>query len=324
LTTFGSHCQYTTLYAKIVVCGLLFLSLTGLFFSVRLMIVKFGRRFLTFNAFSTTLLQIILSFLAASTGNALKVYRIFVPSSRNSVLMNAFHYFQFATLIHGIGAALNISLLWIEIAAFKEMRILKNITRMKYVLLTTIASLYLAWISFGLILNNYRIVQIVADCFIIFLVLSFGMGAWQLSRLLQQTLPHSITDARRKQANDAEKQIIFSNSKGVIALGTLYLVFPLFYLQTYKLRSSYLSFFSFMACLFSFEGINYIVLWHLKGEALFSSKIVRFRKQKVKIYAKANPTGIPRSEPPSEAEVEKSPNDEIEKYSNSALQSTSK
>jgi len=210
--------------------------------------------------------------------------------------MDAFYYFQCAAFIHGLGDALNISLLWIEIAAFNEMRIAQNIARMKYVLLAAIVSLYVAWIYFGLVHSNYCLVQIVVDGFIIFMIISFGIGAWSLSRILHQRFAHSYTDGQRKQAKDAEIQMIFSNSMGIVALSILFLVFQLVYLGTYKIRSAQLSFFSFMVCCFLFQGINFIVLWHLKGKRLFALRITRTRKQRMKVYANGTdspPTPMP-------------------------------
>jgi len=264
------------------------MSLIGLAFCVSFIFKKFSRRCLILNAFSTTLVQNALSFLSACVGNALLTHRVFVPSTTNSMIVNAHFYFQTATFVHGLGSALNISLLWVEIAANKELRIFNNITRTKYLMLAALASVYLVWISLGLIFCNYCLVVIAVNAIVLFMVISFGIGSQLLSRMLQSR-PQSDTDGCRKKAQDAEIQTMFSNTNGVIAFGILIICSQFLYLKTYELRNPRLSFYTFIVSCFSAVGIDFTVLWHLKGKSLFPMNFRFNQKKKYRIKVAPEP-----------------------------------
>jgi len=224
----------------------------------------------------------------SSAGNALLTFRVFVPSTTNSMLVNAYFYLQTATFVHGTGSALNISLLWVEIAAFKELRILNNITRTKYLMFAALASVYLVWVSFGLVFKNYRLVLIAIDVIVVFMVFSFGIGCQLLSKILQSN-PQTDTDECRKKAQDSEIQTMFSNANSVIVFGVLIIFSQFIYLRTYELRNPRLSFYTFIVSCFSAVGIDFTVLWHLKGKSLFPMNFRFNQKKKYRIKVAPEP-----------------------------------
>jgi len=255
------------------------------------------------NAFTTTLVQTTFAFISACIAHFFGLYRIFFPTSTAIWVINSYFYWLSATAIHGIGAVLNISLLWLEIATFRDFSIITNIRRTRYVLIIIIASLYVWWLVLCLILGSYALAQLVLAVYMFFMIATVGIGAWKLSNGLASNPPtnSSSSEAWRHQAKIAEGKRIVANAKSICIFGATYFLLQVPYLVTYDLRIEWLSFWLGMSMEICFFIVGCTVLWHLKGKHFLSWE---FPEQK---QTESNPTPpvhihIDEVECPSQAE----------------------
>jgi len=209
-----------------------------------------------------------LAFISACMAHGYGLYRMFYPTSTSFWVINSYFYWLSATCIHGIGAVLNISFLWLEIAVFQELRIITNLRRTRYILIIIISSLYVWWLVLCVILANYILAQLVLAFYMFFMIGSVGTGAWKLSKVLASNttaLAFSRSETSRNQAKNAEVRRIATNAKSICVFGAVYFWIQVVYLVTFHFRFQWLSFWlgvSMEGCCFC---IGCTVLWHLKG-----------------------------------------------------------
>lgn len=305
LALYGGDCQFSETYAKIFCCVLFSVSSVGFLISLR-MILKMRRKIFSFNAMATTLCQNTLGFMSACAGHGLGIYCVFYSKGDDFWKPAAYCFFTTASLIHACGSALNVSLLWLEISTFSEFRIVKNVERTKSILITSILLLYSVLLVLGVALCDYPLVLLIFLLFVIFLMVTFGIGAWCMSKKLfcdqsSSTLAqHNIADVNR----------ILANTKTVLICSVIYLCSQMLYLATFNQQITSISFPTFICFQIYCLCIEFTVLWHLRGKSLlcweFSNWIpihaghtlprlqipILKKCQKPKIFPHCNPTLI--------------------------------
>jgi len=265
LALFGNEC-HSKIYSKIGCCLMFSICSALLLFSVHYFVRNIHR--LSFNAFTTTLLQIILGLLSMCIGYGLCIDRVFDPGSHAFWKLKAYYYFGCAGDIHGITSALNISLMWIEIAGFQQLKIVQNVQKTKTILLTVMISLHIELLVLGLILGGFRILQLFCSFYILFLVVTFLHGSFRMYAVLNPTHSETYTDERRAIESNSEIKRIFLTTMAVCLLFVLFLIVSLTYLETIRLGSPALSFFTFHGMHCCSLCLHFVLLRHLQGGSL--------------------------------------------------------
>jgi len=241
-------------------------SLALFFFSAHFFIPN-SQKF-SFNAFSTTFLQTTLGLLSSGIGYGFCIDRVFFPTSRAFWKLKAYSYFGSAAVLHGISSALNISLMWIEISSFRQLKIVQNVHRTKNILLGIIVSLYIELLVFGVIVAAYRILQGIALFYVFFLVATFWFGASRMHKLLNPTHSETYTEQLRATKNNDEITRIFSTTKIVCFFSVAFLLGEVTYLLTFHLRIPTISCFAFHGFQFCMLCLNFAIIVHLQGRTL--------------------------------------------------------
>jgi len=278
----GKDCQFASAYAKIVCCFVFTLSIYGLLISMRLIFnVGINGNLWTLNALNTTLFQNFLSFFSASVSFGLTIDILFSLDSHSFWKVQAYYYFVSIFVSHGIGSALNLSLMWIEVAAFQQLKIVQNVHRTRNLFLGLQISLYIELLLIGVLLHDYRPFQVIAIFYVCILMLAFILGATKMAVLYRPYLTETATDGDRTIQNIAEVKRMFSTTKSICLFAVLYFCFEAAYLVTFQRNTSSLGFFTFVGFQVFFLCIDFTVLWHLKGRTLLSWDL-RFFKTKVR------------------------------------------
>jgi len=266
LGLYGDECQAKT-YSKIGCCLIFSISLVLFLFSVHYFFSN-SHRF-SFNAFSTTFLQNTLGLLSSCVSYGFCIDRVFYPGGHAFWKIKAYYYFASAAVFHGICSALNISLMWIEISGFRQLKIVQNVQSTKNILLGFMISLYIELLVIGLIVDAYRFLQFLALFYVLFLVVTFLFGSSRMRKVLHPRHFETYTDQRRANQSNDEIQRIFSTTMAVCLICVLFLVAEVTYLVTFSLRIPALSFFTFHGFEFCIVCLEFVVLWHLQGRSLF-------------------------------------------------------
>ena len=118
----GYECRSET-YSKIVCCMIFSISFALFVFSIHCLISNIHR--LSFNAFTTTLLQNTLGSLSSCISYGFCIDRVFYPGSNAFWKLKVYYYFACAAVIHEISSMLNISLMLKDISGFHQSKLFK-------------------------------------------------------------------------------------------------------------------------------------------------------------------------------------------------------
>jgi len=224
------------------------------------------------DAFSTTLVQNTLGLVAGFLYTSLTMYRVIFPRSNMFWILAVSSFSIEATLIHGIGAAFNISLLWIEISAISGTQKIANVTRTKVFLLVIIVTLYV-WLLPSILFGLGRLLQLVDVVYIAVLAASFALGAHQIQQLLRtpSSDQHQRSDIRR----------IVSTAQAVSVFSLLFSIFLGTHVYSSAIKSGVLGFFSLWGAQLTFLSLQLVVNLYLKGHDFFtwlSDKVLKTSK----------------------------------------------
>jgi len=160
----------------------------------------------------TTLVQCIASLVFLSLFELAGLLRTLIPTSCAFWIVHSYSYFAEACFIHGVGAAFNVSLFWIEVSS-GGMKIVKNIKQLKFILIFVILSLY-SWLVILLTFNVGRLVKLIDIMYVVALGTSFALGGIWVSQTLLKGLrkPRFLHEVCRIQQQNAEIKRIVTNS----------------------------------------------------------------------------------------------------------------
>jgi len=204
-------------------------------------------------------------------------------------------YFQQATIVNTVGAAFNISLLWIEVSLNGRMSILKNVQQTRIVLISVITLLYV-WLLCFLVFGASKMTQVVDVFSIVSLGISFFLGSNRIAKLLvlgmeaDAELPEEI---QRQHEQAAEITRILKNARAICVLCALLIISILLNLCSSVHKTAWLGFSGFTGAKLAILCIQISVLWHLDGGSVCSccpkfspfnnNKLTRIKKGR-KIY----------------------------------------
>jgi len=155
--------------------------------------------------------------------------------------------------------------MWIEMSGFRQLRIVKNFQRTKHILLGFMLSLYMELLVIGLILGEYRLLQVCALFYVVFLVVTFLFGSSAMYKVLNTARVQPYAHQKGATQNTDEIRRIFSTTTTVCLASILFLFCEVFYLVTFQLRIPEISFFTFNGFLVCILCLEIAVLWQLKG-----------------------------------------------------------
>ena len=141
----------------------------------------------------------------AKTQATLKLYRVFNLTSNAFWPVKGMYFCLVMGCIVGLCAASNISLLWIEISANTELKILPNVKKTKPALVCLFLSLNSLCIILAIIYNcNCSYAVAVLIFYLLCALIAFGIGARRVSKMFHCRFANSVTGARRNEAKTAE------------------------------------------------------------------------------------------------------------------------
>jgi len=232
------------------------------------MIDKIGTRGFRGDAFFTTLIQNTVSIILGVAHHLITVFQFFGKNHCYVLIPTPSKILVGTSLIHGIGAALNISLLWIEIASFQRLKIIKNVKKTKHILVLFIVSGYTS-LYVGFFLRNKSLAFTILISFLVFVTITFGIGSIKIATLLSVVFKKSLVNhngkgnvdrIKRLKSQQVEVQRILFTAAQISIFASLSIAFGVFYLVSSKY--SFLSFNAFELC---FLFIQLSVLSYLKG-----------------------------------------------------------
>jgi len=216
-TLYGVDCEKSRYYAKVISITIAVLTLISLCDMSRLFCRSLTLKVKKSGAFFTTALQNMIALLNLFAAELLTLIRIFNPASNRFWRVNLGNCFTQAAFVNTIGAAFNISLLWIEVSMNGKMSIVMNIRQTRLFLISLIALLYV-WLLFFLIFGASRMTQVVDLFALVLLSISFVVGSQRITKLLLlgKEMNAEITEEiRREQQQQAEIARILRNARVV-------------------------------------------------------------------------------------------------------------
>jgi len=232
----------------------------------------------------TTVVQNSFAFITLFSGELMTLTRIFQPTSHEFWRVSLNNSFVQASFVSTIGAAFNISLLWIEVANNGGICLMNNIRKTRLFLISVIALLYI-WLLFFVIFSASRMTQIVDIFSMVLLGISFFLGSKHITKLLLSGIEENAEtteEVHREQAQRAEIIRILKNARAICFFCLIFIVAMAVHLYSSIRRTVWLGFLGYQGAKLALLCIQVAVLSHLNGVSvcLCSIKWVCFKNRR--------------------------------------------
>jgi len=196
--------------------------------------------------------------------NIVDLLSSFLVVQDNSVL------FLYLVLIVGaltqqIGSAFNVSFLWIEMSASKQVFRIKNIEKTKYALLAIESLLVASCVTSVAVFKNISALMVPAGCFMILIGISFAWGSSLISKALAKGTQFSVNNTAEIRIVSTARAIAFDISV-ILINGVLYAV-------SFVNRSSPLGFLSMFVLKMSALHMFVVILIYVEGKQIKCSEL---------------------------------------------------